>query len=347
MSFQAMAWAVKIENIKPAQKLVLLMLSNYASNEEGYCYPAVKTLSKNCNMHETSVRKCLHELKKIGIITIIERKNGTASLSNVYKINFEYRGITPQQSTGTPLVDYQYPPSHTLVESISYTISDTTTNSLRSLVGAPDLDHDYDYSIQEQTTFSGDNVLNGSNTISADSNRSKNSISSKNPQKRSPLNDKSSGEDNIPQDTTKSNGGTLNSRQNASTKKEKMNISEIRQELLSLGCDEVKLDYWLEIRKNKRLTITNNALRMMESQAAKVGLTLVQAIEYCATAGRNGGWAAFNAEYYLNATRPSRMGNTKSCVADGKSYTNGPEDMAAWEASRTLKIVDADDDISF
>jgi DNA-binding transcriptional MocR family regulator len=85
MSFQAMTWAV--EQALPARdKLVLLLLANYASNEDGVCYPSIDTLARQCGMARSTVHAALASLAEIGLIEIHKRQIDGTCLSNTYRL---------------------------------------------------------------------------------------------------------------------------------------------------------------------------------------------------------------------------------------------------------------------
>jgi len=90
MSFQAMAWAMKIRGIGYRQKWLLVTIANYAGNEDGECYPKVETLARDTEMSEDSVNRGLKELEQSGIISIQRRTVGGLKTSSVYRLNFGY-----------------------------------------------------------------------------------------------------------------------------------------------------------------------------------------------------------------------------------------------------------------
>ena len=86
MSFIAIANCIKIQNIKPTTKLVLLVLANYA-NEDNETYPSKRHLAKMCNCDERTVLRCLQELIEKKIIIKKERFEDGRQTSNLYTIN--------------------------------------------------------------------------------------------------------------------------------------------------------------------------------------------------------------------------------------------------------------------
>lgn len=72
MSFEAMAWAVKQRCASTGQKMVLLMIANYA-NDDGVCWPRKQTLADACCMSKSAVCDNINRLKDAGLITVEER----------------------------------------------------------------------------------------------------------------------------------------------------------------------------------------------------------------------------------------------------------------------------------
>ena len=95
MSFQAMAEAVKAATEKPTDKLVLLMLANYA-DENNQAYPSYKRLAEDCCMSERGIKVIIGRLRKAGLISWVRRKKNDDSkelTSNLYTLHLE--NITP------------------------------------------------------------------------------------------------------------------------------------------------------------------------------------------------------------------------------------------------------------
>lgn len=98
MSFQAMALAVKIKTDSPTDKLVLLMLANYA-NEEMQSYPSYATLARECCMSDRAVKVAMGRLKKQGLVTWVKRKKYCETeskelTSNLYTLHLEDKPTT-------------------------------------------------------------------------------------------------------------------------------------------------------------------------------------------------------------------------------------------------------------
>ena len=90
MSFEALAWGVRLKCNSPISKLVLLMICNYA-NEKGEAFPSQEHLAKLCQCSRRSVIRHIQELEKQNFISIRKEKNGAYGF-NVYKLNM---GLVP------------------------------------------------------------------------------------------------------------------------------------------------------------------------------------------------------------------------------------------------------------
>ena len=94
MSIQAINWALNLPASllpKPSQNHLLLILANYA-NEENVAYPSNKTLATITKMDPRTIRRILRELEKIGAITTvsahnINRKYRTDRTPTAYRLN--------------------------------------------------------------------------------------------------------------------------------------------------------------------------------------------------------------------------------------------------------------------
>jgi hypothetical protein len=87
MSFQAMAWAVKQAPAGSKEKFVLLMLANYASNENGDCHPSLGEICDATMLSRDSVIRALKSLEDDGFISIEKKRVGKVNLPNSYSLN--------------------------------------------------------------------------------------------------------------------------------------------------------------------------------------------------------------------------------------------------------------------
>lgn len=82
MSIQALSWCITKEIPNPTSKLVLMILCNYA-NENNQSYPSEKHLGKIVGVSDRSIRRCIKQLSELGLL-VVEQRIGT---SNLYTIN--------------------------------------------------------------------------------------------------------------------------------------------------------------------------------------------------------------------------------------------------------------------
>jgi hypothetical protein len=94
MSFQAMAWAIKLK-LPTREKFVLLMLANYASNDKGDCYPSLARLAEDTGMVNNTVIAAIQKLEEMGALTVQRRKMDGVNLPNVYRLNLGWGGSAP------------------------------------------------------------------------------------------------------------------------------------------------------------------------------------------------------------------------------------------------------------
>jgi len=89
MSFTMMSLAVEKEYKNSAQKLTLIILSNYLNDKTRQCNPSHSALAKKCCMSVSSLKVQLKALEKKGDIKIINRSKDNVKLSNQYILNLE------------------------------------------------------------------------------------------------------------------------------------------------------------------------------------------------------------------------------------------------------------------
>ncbi|HGK6013649.1 TPA: replication protein [Neisseria meningitidis] len=88
---------------------------------------------------------------------------------------------------------------------------------------------------------------------------------------------------------------------------------------------QVAADF-LQVRKAKRQPLTETAMRLIAADAAKCGMTALQAVEYAI----GNGWASFRAEWLQNRTfggsgnRGGLTHNQTAAVLDARSYGDMP-----------------------
>lgn len=88
---------------------------------------------------------------------------------------------------------------------------------------------------------------------------------------------------------------------------------------------QVAADF-LQVRKAKRQPLTETAMKLLAADAAKCGMTALQAVEYAIASG----WASFRAEWLQNKTfggsgnRGGLTHNQTAAVLDARSYGDMP-----------------------
>ncbi len=89
---QSMAWKFSLSNSAYKQKsnikLVLIKLCDNAS-DEGYCWPSMGRIAKECELSKRSVVDQINKLKEIGLIEVTHRFRDNEQTSNSYQINIE------------------------------------------------------------------------------------------------------------------------------------------------------------------------------------------------------------------------------------------------------------------
>ncbi len=93
MSMKAVVWALHQPDLSPAQKIVLLMLSDRHNPDMG-CFPSSKKLAEDCNMSTSSVFAHLAALEGKGLIKRKgrARENGQQT-SNEYYLNMGVQNL--------------------------------------------------------------------------------------------------------------------------------------------------------------------------------------------------------------------------------------------------------------
>lgn len=87
MSHKITDWVWGSPNVDGKRLLALLALASYA-DDEGFCFPGVKTLAGKLRVTERQAMRILSNLENDGFITITKRGNGRGNI-NVFKINTE------------------------------------------------------------------------------------------------------------------------------------------------------------------------------------------------------------------------------------------------------------------
>ena len=105
MSWRALDWASKQKTGNYADKLILIILANYADDNNN-CFPSLKTI---CTMTECSRSTVIRSLKRLEINNFIKIQERFANVghnkrqtSNLYELNIGYQIETPQCPIDTP-----------------------------------------------------------------------------------------------------------------------------------------------------------------------------------------------------------------------------------------------------
>lgn len=102
MSFQAMTWAVE-QDLRTAEKMVLIMLSNCCNGHTGQCNPSHKRLAQECGMSLSTLKRCIEKLSAGGFLVIQHRTKEGVSLPNQYHLNIGFsvdKNVSEIASTG-------------------------------------------------------------------------------------------------------------------------------------------------------------------------------------------------------------------------------------------------------
>ena len=107
MSFEAMKWASEQEAGTSTNKLLLLLLANYA-DQDFTCFPSIKKLATMAECGESTVRRSLKDLAKRDLIEIKPRYEPYGErcrqTSNIYTLRgFQNETHPPVKLTPAPL----------------------------------------------------------------------------------------------------------------------------------------------------------------------------------------------------------------------------------------------------
>lgn len=106
MCFESMAWAVKQSTANSGQKLVLLMLADFANSETGQCNPSHAKLAERCCMSVASIKRHIDDLAESGFLEKQAVFRDNIQKSNQYRLN-----IPGSSNLATPQLMVSYPPA--------------------------------------------------------------------------------------------------------------------------------------------------------------------------------------------------------------------------------------------
>lgn len=98
MSIEAMTWARKVKGLTPTQKLLLLLLADHASQQDGYgedfvCWPKQELLAADANVSKRTVIRSLAEMEELGLIERRRRHRSDGSrAADLYVCNLDVSG---------------------------------------------------------------------------------------------------------------------------------------------------------------------------------------------------------------------------------------------------------------
>ncbi len=94
MSVHAITWALDYAAGGVAEKVILLVLANYA-NEHGISWPSQKTLADQTAPGERTVRRVLADMEGCGVIRRIARRRGNGSRQSDMILLAAFEGRKP------------------------------------------------------------------------------------------------------------------------------------------------------------------------------------------------------------------------------------------------------------
>ena len=99
MSFECMAKVVKVQGIKPTEKLILLLLANYA-DDKNKCFPSYETIAKLSNCSRRTAINTINALALKGLVSIQTRRlSNNNNQSNIYTINTAIKDVEGRKET--------------------------------------------------------------------------------------------------------------------------------------------------------------------------------------------------------------------------------------------------------
>jgi hypothetical protein len=89
LSVQALSWVLdEVRGLKAPERIVLLVLANYADKDNASCWPSIKTIARNCELTPETIRLTIRKLEAKGLLRAEQtyRGNGAKSV-NLYHLN--------------------------------------------------------------------------------------------------------------------------------------------------------------------------------------------------------------------------------------------------------------------
>jgi hypothetical protein len=99
-----MSWVLEaIRGLRPTERLVLLVLANYADAQNATCWPSLNKLADQCEVRKETVKRALRRLEAAGLIATDERFDRSGrQTSNLYILQFTAttdRDVPPTETT--------------------------------------------------------------------------------------------------------------------------------------------------------------------------------------------------------------------------------------------------------
>lgn len=100
MSNYALTWVWKYAPVTdPTCMLVLLSLADQA-NDDGYCWPAVRSTARRCRISERQVQRWLNDLSDKGLLEVRHRPGTSSMYRLVGGDTHDTPGVTPMSPEG-------------------------------------------------------------------------------------------------------------------------------------------------------------------------------------------------------------------------------------------------------
>lgn len=295
MSARLMGMAFKT-GIPRGQRFVLVKLCDCA-NDEGLCYPSQETLAEDTGFATTAVRQHIKWLKEHNFIKSARRQSGRERKSDIYRINVALLEKCYAEAAKRKAVQqakmWEEPSDF---EPSDYEPSDFDAKNHQILSDEPS---DFDGSLYEEPSVEPSVEPSELNARAA----------------RAPAEPHPAKPQAAPRGVAEPPGA----------KKTGRHAFELAL-LADYGITgQVAADF-LQVRKAKRQPLTETAMRLIAADAAKCGMTALQAVEYAI----GNGWGSFRAEWLQNKTfggsgnRGGLTHNQTAAVLDARSYGDMP-----------------------
>jgi hypothetical protein len=98
MSVEAISWVMRTPFGSPAKKLVMVVLANWADEDDSSCFPGQKAIAQRTEQNERTVRRLLVELEEDGWIKREHRQRSDGSRTS----DRYYLQIQPDNLAGRP-----------------------------------------------------------------------------------------------------------------------------------------------------------------------------------------------------------------------------------------------------